>query len=285
MSNDTREALSAKCKALADTALQMRGNAAQAKLPAAYIPADAARADLLAAIDELAALTEQPAPQQAGAMTAIASRNLRAYLIKASFASNVDREAALNCVSVLEEAAQPAAQPSVPKGYIKADQAYDTRKLFDDLCDVVAEANAVDTVIGRPDVLRRKLNAIRDHIGHAVNGHIPLRAAPSPAPVHEAPDGAHEALQRMIEDGLQRGPASREDAKLVAKYRRTLLTPRAPSPVPAVQPEAVAELVGALGELLTLEADGRHAAESSIEAWERARAVHAKHGQPQGGRG
>lgn len=50
----------------------------------------------------------------AAGTTAIASRNLRAYLTKALFASNVDREAALNCVSALEEAAlteQPAAQP------------------------------------------------------------------------------------------------------------------------------------------------------------------------------
>lgn len=37
-------------------------------------------------------------------MVAIAKRNLRAFLSKASFASNVDREAALNCVEVLEQA-------------------------------------------------------------------------------------------------------------------------------------------------------------------------------------
>jgi hypothetical protein len=37
-------------------------------------------------------------------MVAIAKRNLCAYLSKASFASNVDREAALNCVEVLEQA-------------------------------------------------------------------------------------------------------------------------------------------------------------------------------------
>lgn len=41
---------------------------------------------------------------------------------------------------------------------------------------------------------------------------------------YAVPDGAHEALQRMIEDGLLKGPASREDALTVAKYRRSLLT-------------------------------------------------------------
>jgi hypothetical protein len=37
-------------------------------------------------------------------MVAIAKRNLRGFLSKASFASNADREAALNCVDVLEGA-------------------------------------------------------------------------------------------------------------------------------------------------------------------------------------
>jgi hypothetical protein len=54
------------------------------------------------------------------------------------------------------------------------------------------------------------------------NGLIAFAAAL--AREQEAPDGAHEALQRMIEDGLIKGPASREDAMLVAKYRRTLMT-------------------------------------------------------------
>lgn len=42
--------------------------------------------------------------QAESTMVAIAKRNLRAYLSKASFASNVDRQAALDCVQVLEEA-------------------------------------------------------------------------------------------------------------------------------------------------------------------------------------
>ena len=61
---DTRDALAAKCRELVDRALQMRGRAAQEKRPEAYVPADEARAALLAAIDRLAALTEQPEPTE-----------------------------------------------------------------------------------------------------------------------------------------------------------------------------------------------------------------------------
>lgn len=50
----------------------------------------------------------------------------------------------------------------------------------------------------------------------------------------EAPDGAHEALQRLIENAAAMGPASRDDARVVMKWRRTLLSPR-PVPSPAVQ--------------------------------------------------
>lgn len=57
---DEREALVAQCKRQADIALHFRGNAAQAKHPDAYVPADRARAELLAAIDRLAALPAQP---------------------------------------------------------------------------------------------------------------------------------------------------------------------------------------------------------------------------------
>jgi hypothetical protein len=47
-----------------------------------------------------------------------------------------------------------------------------------------------------------------------------------PGPADEAPDGAHEALQRLIENAAAMGPASRDDARLVAKWRRPLLAPR-----------------------------------------------------------
>lgn len=56
-------------------------------------------------------------------------------------------------------------------------------------------------------------------------------AAPVPAAV---PDGVVEALQRLIENGAVLGPASEEDALLVARWRKYLLSaaPAAPA-VPA----------------------------------------------------
>lgn len=76
---------------------------------------------------------------------------------------------------------EAAAQPGwVPARYVLADQAMDVRQLYADLCDVWAEAGAVDTPIGRHDVLMAKLTKLRDAIGGAVNAYIPL-AVPSPA--------------------------------------------------------------------------------------------------------
>jgi hypothetical protein len=45
-----------------------------------------------------------------------------------------------------------------------------------------------------------------------------LSRAPA-APAEAIPDNVWEALQRMIEDGLAKGPASQEDARCVARYR------------------------------------------------------------------
>ena len=48
---------------------------------------------------------------------------------------------------------------------------------------------------------------------------FPLYAQPAPS----VPDGVAEALQRLIENGAVLGPASSEDALLVARYRQRLL--------------------------------------------------------------
>ena len=74
------------------------------------------------------------------------------------------------------------------QGYVKADQALDCTSLYAQLCDLWQEANAVDTVIGRPEVLISKLAAIRDAVGRAVNGCIPQRApAAEPVPYTRSP--------------------------------------------------------------------------------------------------
>ena len=63
-------------------------------------------------------------------------------------------------------------------------------------------------------------------------------AAPHPEPVAGAyaPDGVWEALQRMIEDGQTKGPASKEDALTVARHRDRVFLLKAAAP----QPEPVA---------------------------------------------
>jgi hypothetical protein len=64
-----------------------------------------------------------------------------------------------------------------------------------------------------------------------------LYSAPKP-PSALVPDGVWEAMQRLIENGGQLGPASRDDALLVAKHREYLLThPQAPQQASAVVPK------------------------------------------------
>lgn len=64
-----------------------------------------------------------------------------------------------------------------PVGYVRADQAYSVSQLYEDLEDVWREANAVDTTIGRPDALMKKLTRIRDAVANAANGYLAGRDA------------------------------------------------------------------------------------------------------------
>lgn len=77
-----------------------------------------------------------------------------------------------------------------------------------------------------------------------INGPTHMGEPAQPAP--SAPDGVVEALQRLIENGAVLGPASSEDALLVARYRQRLLA-SAPS-VPDV--DALAQFIR--------EIDGKH---------------------------
>jgi Lar family restriction alleviation protein len=61
----------------------------------------------------------------------------------------------------------------------------DTLHVYKTLCDLVEEANAVDTVIGRPQALHEKLTALRDYFGSMKVG--PYFAHP-PAPTQPACD-------------------------------------------------------------------------------------------------
>lgn len=87
----------------------------------------------------------------------------------------------------------------IPPGYVKASETIDALKIFKTLNDLWAEANAVDTVIGRPDVLLTKIAKLRDEVGSAVNCYIPLAAAVPEGwkPIETAPmDGTVVLLHR-----------------------------------------------------------------------------------------
>ena len=55
-------------------------------------------------------------------------------------------------------------------------------------------------------------------------------------PAPSVPDGVVEALQRLIENGAVLGPASSEDALLVARYRQRLLACAPSVPIAALRP-------------------------------------------------
>jgi len=54
-------------------------------------------------------------------MLEVARRNLRQYLSKASFSSEVDRKAAINCLDVIEEALNTRHQPNGGAGVARCD--------------------------------------------------------------------------------------------------------------------------------------------------------------------
>jgi len=110
----------------------------------------------------------------------------------------------------------------VPKGYVLASETMDVQRLHEQLVDLTREAGAVDTVIGRPEVLRNNLAALRDEIGSTANGRIPLTAQPSP----EAPAGGWPKLEKPATVGAGTfgvGVSSRlvvEAAQRAYKYKR-----------------------------------------------------------------
>lgn len=65
--------------------------------------------------------------------------------------------------------AAPAAPQAEPSDY-------NTLKLYNDLQDLLAEASAVDTVIGRPEVLRNKIAKMRDTVGGMSQAWLPQAA-------------------------------------------------------------------------------------------------------------
>lgn len=71
---------------------------------------------------------------------------------------------------------------------------------------------------------------------------VPVYTQPQPTQQGSVPDYVNEALQRLIENGGNLGPASREDALVVAQYRRELLT------TPKPESDGMANLVEGLAK-------------------------------------
>lgn len=67
----------------------------------------------------------------------------------------------------------------------QAEHPIDTFKLYAELRDLVAEAGAVDTMIGRPEVLRSRLADLCDRVGRCTNPRLPPVAAPPAQPQSE----------------------------------------------------------------------------------------------------
>lgn len=84
-------------------------------------------------------------------------------------------------LNAIERARAALAAYPVPAGHAQqAEAPIDTLDLYKKLCDLWREAVAVDTVIGRPAVLRQRIGALRDRVGRMKSIHLP--AAPVSAP-------------------------------------------------------------------------------------------------------
>ncbi|MDN8612745.1 hypothetical protein [Variovorax ginsengisoli] len=93
-----------------------------------------------------------------------------------------------------------------------------------------------------------------------------LAATPAVAVQAEpvVPDGVWEALQRMIEDGLVKGPASQEDARTVALYRDRVRF-LAAHPKPAAPADDFKSRLMATGRVANFTPDGKPAAPATAE--------------------
>lgn len=101
----------------------------------------------------------------------------------------------------------------------------DVMGLYTRLCDAVDEAGAVDTFIGRPEVLRAKLVAMRDEIGAARNCQIPMDG---PGPVTQQWVHGISMMQQSVLLAAVRGPDGLAKygggAKMLLRwYRRCIL--------------------------------------------------------------
>lgn len=148
------------------------------------------------------------------------------------------------------DSAAPTTQPAPANATAPS---YDTLQLYKDLQDLWAEANAVDTVIGRPEVLMAKITKMRDAVGQMTATYLPApqqEASPTAGMtiaqrilhvggrnnaagyVEFGSIQAVEALVRQVLRDLKPSPASQGDALDAALYR--WLCDEASKPTPSI---------------------------------------------------
>jgi hypothetical protein len=129
------------------------------------------------------------------------------------------KDAIMGLLQEAWDAASASAQPEQAREAVASD--IDSLQLYKTLRDLTDEAGAVDTVIGRPDVLRRRLAALRDAVGQT-RGDIPT---PPAAPTSETSATASGA-------GLMNeGPSAEDLANALAQCRDAFPIPKLGSPV------------------------------------------------------
>lgn len=123
---------------------------------------------------------------------------------------------------------------------------------------------------------------------------LPTQVAPA-AQQGAVSDGVWEALQRLIENAATLGPASREDALLVAKWRGRLLLASPPAPQPAARmPQELLEVQRAVRDYhfaLDTRQHGGTAAHKALDAiqealgmpWTQGREARRRLSRPLGG--
>lgn len=168
-----------------------------------------------------------------------------------------------------------------------------TLDLYKRLCDLCDEANAVDTVIGRPEVLRAKLKALRDEIGSMTASYV--QVAPAGAQVRDE-EPEREILQLIDErDERERVIDAILDAVLgprrpewsshygFADAVRDVQECIASAPAAAAQPAATADIhewsnaaAGCLAQFINIGLDVGRNSDWQIAADEAAKLLNAK---------
>lgn len=146
------------------------------------------------------------AQQAATSMRVIAERNLRSFLAKASFASNVDRQAALNCVDVLAAQAVPAS----PERLALAEEC---KRLLDQFgravvrCSMFVTSENCDALLAADACAKASIDRLAS---------LPAPPAPPAQPMSTRQERLQAAMARADADGPYPGMIAAFDAHMGA---------------------------------------------------------------------